>query len=129
MSLGQPQQMLLNMFGDLVQDAFGCENLYHVGSSLGEDKEGWRDVDLRMLLSHEEWQRMGFLEPDEWGTAHTDPRWRAYCIIFSMYGRAFTGLPVDFQVQRLAEANTKYSAHDGHYRSYVGTINSEATAK
>lgn len=126
MSVGQPQQMLLNMFGDLVQDLLGTSNVYHVGSSLGDDKEGWRDVDVRVLLEPEEWERLGLQEPDDHGTGHLDPKWRAYCIILSTYGRHFTGLPIDLQLQRLPEANARYSPREGHTRSYVGTISRRA---
>lgn len=126
MSVGQPQQMLLNMFGDLVQEAFGTRNVYHVGSSLGENKEGWRDVDVRVLLEPAEWKALGLQEPDEHGTCHLDPKWRALCIIFSTFGRHFTGLPIDLQLQRLTEANASYSPKQGHTRSYVGTINRRA---
>lgn len=124
MSVGQPQQMLLCQFGDLVQDAFGTSNVYHVGSSMGENKKDWRDVDVRVLLDIDEWKSLGLREPGEnLCNTHGDPKWRALCIVFSMYGQHVTGLPIDLQIQRLPEANAMYSAKDGHPRSYMGTIN------
>jgi hypothetical protein len=123
-SVGQPQQMLLNQFGDLVQDAFGTSNVYHVGSSMGANKKDWRDVDVRVLLEPEEWKALGLLEPGEnLCNTHSDPKWRALCIVFAHYGRHLTGLPIDFQLQRLPEANALYSSKDGHCRSWMGTIN------
>jgi len=120
MSVGQPQQMLLNQFGDLVADAFGTHNVYHVGSSMGSEKRAWRDVDVRVLLSEEQWAALGLLNPDQ---NHSDPKWRALCIVFSHYGRHLTGLPIDFQLQRITEANAEYKAKDGHCRSWCGTSN------
>lgn len=116
MAVGQPQQMLLNQFGDFVRDAFGTDAVYHVGSSMGENKKDWRDVDIRVLLTDEEWDKLGLLDPKQ--VTH-DPKWRSLCIIFSHYGRHLTGLPIDFQLQRLKEANEEFP----HGRSHVGTHN------
>ena len=124
MSVGQPQQMLLNQFGDLVADAFGTINVYHVGSSMGENKKDWRDVDVRVLLEPEEWRALGLHPPGEkMERCHSDPKWRALCIVFASYGRHLTGLPIDFQLQRLPEANVLYSSKNGHLRSWMGTSN------
>lgn len=119
MSIGQPQHMLLCQFGDLVQDAFGCHHVYHVGSSLERHgkESAWRDVDVQVLLSTEQWLALGLLEPDR---RFTDPKWRALCIVFSHYGRHLTGLPIDFQLQRVPDANAEFP--DGG-RSWCGTVN------
>lgn len=113
MGVGQPQGILMHQFGDLVADAFGTENVYHVGSSLSK-KEGWRDVDVRVLLSDEQWESLGLLEPKD---SHWDPKWRSFCIVFSHYGKHITGLPIDFQLQRIREANEEFP----HNRSHMGT--------
>jgi len=55
MGVGQPQGMLLDQFGDVLSDAFGTTFVYHVGSSIGEDKVNGRDVDVRVLLTDDEW--------------------------------------------------------------------------
>jgi hypothetical protein len=118
MSIGQPQHMLLCQFGDLVQDAFGTYNVYHVGSSMaGEKTVSWRDVDVRVLLSPEQWKALGLLEPANY---FLDQKWRALCIVFSQYGRHVTGLPIDFQLQRLPDANEEFK---GKGRSWMGTAN------
>lgn len=114
MAVGQPQQMLLNQFGDLVSDAFGTTSVYHVGSSMGDNKKDWRDVDIRVMLTDEQWVNMGFLDPTK---NHNDAKWIAMCIIFSHYGRHITGLPIDFQIQRIKEANEQFN----NPRSHVGT--------
>lgn len=114
MAVGQPQQMLLNQFGDLLKDAFATDSVYHVGSSMGDNKKDWRDVDIRVILTDEEWGKLGLLHPDR---NHSDPKWRALSIVFSHYGRHITGLPIDFQLQRITEANNEYSGG----RSHCGT--------
>jgi len=114
MSVGQPQQMLLNQFGDLIADAFGTYNVYHVGSSMGDNKKDWRDVDVRVMLTDEQWKSYGFLEPKD---NHYDPKWRSMCIVFSHYGRHLTGLPIYFQIQKIKEANEEFKGG----RSHMGT--------
>ena len=114
MAVGQPQGMLLDMFGDIVKDAFGTDAVFHVGSSMGEDKVSWRDVDIRVLLTDEAWNKLGLLKPEQ---NHYDAKWRALCIVFSHYGRHLTGLPIDFQVQRIKDANEQFKGG----RSHVGT--------
>lgn len=118
MAVGQPQQMLLNQFGDMVRQAFGTHSVYHVGSSMGEEKKAWRDVDIRCMLTDEQWEKLGLLDPKN---NHGDPKWCALCIVFSHYGRHLTGLPIDFQLQRIKEANEMHSSKDGCYRSHCGT--------
>lgn len=106
MSVGQPYQFWLNQFGSLIWDAFGEDSyVFHVGSSV-EKKEGWRDVDVRVLLSNEEWKKWGFLEPN---LIQHDPKYVALCLAFSELGHKMTGLPIDFQIQRLEDANKEFS--------------------
>lgn len=122
MSIGQPQGMLLNQFGMLLWDAFG-EVAYHVGSSLTTEKtSGWRDVDVRLMLDDEEWEKMGLGNPEN---PHTNRKWRAFCITFSEYGRHLTGLPIDFQLQKRTHANEKFKMKDGCRRSALIVVNEE----
>jgi len=104
MSVGQPQGMLLNEFGERLRDAFG-EVAYHVGSSLNDKTVKWRDVDVRLMLDDEEWDRMKLGDPSN---PHQNPKWRALCIVFSEYGRHLTGLPIDFQLQQRSHANAEF---------------------
>lgn len=115
MSVGQPQQYWLQQFGSLVWEAFGEDSfVFHVGSSL-EKKDGWRDVDVRVMISNEEWARWGFPEPD---LVHHDARYVAFCLAFSELGRKMTDLPIDFQIQRLEDANKEFTG----LRSAIGIV-------
>lgn len=128
MSIGQPQGMLLNQFGMLLWDAFG-EVAYHVGSSLTTQKtKDWRDVDVRLMLDDETWDKMELGNPDN---PHQNRKWRALCVTFSEYGRHLTGLPIDFQLQQSTQANKQYSSKDGHSRSalIVSTVDAVPAAR
>lgn len=122
MSIGQPQGMLLNCFGMLLSDAFG-EVAYHVGSSLTTEKTaGWRDVDVRLMLDDEAWEKMGLGNPEN---PHGNRKWRALCIAFSAYGRHLTDLPIDFQLQQRSHANEHYKTKDGCKRSALVVVDHE----
>ncbi len=111
MGVGQPQGMLLNQFGDFIARAFNTHSVYHVGSSIF-NKTGWRDVDVRVLLGDDEWEKLfGDLEPKN---CHYNSKWRNLCIVFSHYGNHLTGLPIDFQIQRIKEANEEYPNNRSH---------------
>ena len=102
--IGPPEHKLLSVFGRLVFDAWG-EYGYLVGSS--QRGEPWRDVDIRVMLSDDEYRRhFGNVWQD--GVRHRDPRWTAQMLAWSMLGQRLTGLPIDFQVERLSEANAKH---------------------
>ena len=102
--IGPHESLLLHLFGELVQEAWG-ELGYLVGSS--QRGETWRDIDVRVMLSDEEYERhFGSVWQD--GKRHNDPLWRAHMLAWSTLGRHITGLPIDFQVERLSEANSKH---------------------
>lgn len=102
MGVGMPAQLHLQEFGEHIFRAFG-HIAYHVGSSLRE-KSGWRDVDVRLMLPDEEYARLGLGEPDrpQW-----NPRWVSICLAWAAFGKALTGLPIDFQIQQVTHANAK----------------------
>lgn len=105
--LGPHQMFMLNVFGGLVEAAWG-ELPYLVGSAARG--VGWRDVDVRVMLSNEEYERR--LGPIwQGGMRHQSPRWRAEMAAWTKLGEALTGLPIDFQVERATEANELYP-HD-----------------
>lgn len=103
--VGMPAALLLDEFGSLVSDAFGhAGGVYHVGSSCCGGK-GWRDVDVRLLLSDEEYAALGLGDPEH---PHQNARWVALVRAFDALGREMTGLPIDFQIQQQAHANAKF---------------------
>ena len=69
---------------------------YLVGSSVG--KNDWRDVDVRSILPDDEFDARF---PDEL-------QWGLFCLGVTELLCRMTGLPVDYQVQRMSEANAKY---------------------
>jgi hypothetical protein len=116
MGVGMPTTLLLDEFGYLVWAAFGdCP--YHVGSSVFN--KTWRDVDVRLILSDEEYEHMGLGDPKR---PHENEKWVALTLAFSALGKAMTGLPIDFQIQQQTEANVTYSQNDGCIRSALGCI-------
>lgn len=66
-----------------------------------------RDVDVRLILDDAAFAAV----------CPTRERWEALCVSFSAYLHARTGLPVDFQIQRMTEANTR---HGGRPRNPLG---------
>ena len=117
MGVGMPQSLNLHRFGAYLNAMFG-NHTYHVGSSL-EKKDGWRDVDVRVILDDEVWDAMGLGDP---ANPHDNAKWVAYCLTLSSFGRDLTGLPIDCQLQRRTEANAEYSRKKGCHRSFLGLI-------
>jgi hypothetical protein len=116
MGVGMPQTLLLEEFGYLVYVALG-NYPYHVGSSVLNKQ--WRDVDVRLILSDEEYERMGLGDPKR---AHENEKWAALTLAFSALGEAMTGLPVDFQIQQQTDANATYPQENNCVRSALGCI-------
>lgn len=79
---------------------------YLVGSVT--ERGDFRDVDLRVILLDEEFDAL---------FCGRERLWSLMCMSISHHLRAVTGLPVDFQIQRMTEANEKYSAG---YRTALG---------
>lgn len=100
--VGMPAQLYLMQFGELINQAFG-EWPFQVGSSLRGN--GWRDVDVRLMLDDEKYAAMGFGDPKR---PHDNARWCAFCAAFSALGRQMTGLPIDFQIQDMTTANAEH---------------------
>ena len=59
----------------------------------------YRDVDVRTILGDEEFDRLFRDKPEFWSLL---------CSSIAMRLVAATGLPIDYQVQRMTEANVKY---------------------
>lgn len=102
--VGMPALLHLNAFGRELHEAFG-EYAYLVGSAaVGKQ---WRDVDVRLMLSDEEFDA---LFPDHTRPGRCDGRWSLVCAAISDLGKSRTGLPIDFQIQRTSEANELYGS-------------------
>ena len=80
--------------------AFDGAPPYLVGSAgFGETStSGYRDVDVRLMLDDDEFAAV----------CPTRARWELLSVAIGTYLRERTGLPVDFQIQRIAEANAKH---------------------
>ncbi len=102
MGVGMPAHMHLDLFGLVVQDAFG-HRPYLVGSAV-EGKQ-WRDVDVRLILPDDEWE--GLFGP-ALHQGSPDPKWSSVCMAYSALGKEMTGLPIDFQIQSRSHANGCY---------------------
>ena len=100
-SVGSPAHLFLNEFGSQVWNVFGGPP-YQVGSSVVTKK--WRDVDVRMILSDDEWKQWGLGDDPKFPNA----KWGTLCMAFSLLGKHMTGLPIDFQIQQQTDANTRH---------------------
>jgi len=112
--VGMPASLLLDEFGSQVWFAFG-EAPYLVGSALKTTK--WRDVDVRLILSDEQYEALGLGDPRE-NRQRMNGKWVSLCLAYSALGKQMTGLPIDFQIQQQTFANKH---HDGA-RSALGII-------
>jgi hypothetical protein len=83
---------------ELISRAFGDQCPYLVGTAGLGGAESYRDVDVRLMLDDAEFA----------AACPTRERWELLCLAVSAYLRDRTGLPVDFQIQRTAEANARY---------------------
>lgn len=77
--------------------ADGPGGVYLVGSA--EQRADYRDVDVRMILPDEQFDRL---------FGHSSLLWETFCYGWTGHLRAVTGLPIDFQVQRQTEANANH---------------------
>jgi hypothetical protein len=112
MGVGMPAALLLEEFGSQVWYAFGTPP-YLVGSALMNKQ--WRDVDIRLILSDENYAALGLGDPKR---AMQNGKWVALCLAFSALGRQMTNLPIDFQIQQQTHANAAYSGN----RSSLGRV-------
>jgi hypothetical protein len=100
--VGMPAALHLDAFGQSIYDAFG-EIPYLVGSAMHTKQ--WRDIDVRLMLPDDAFQAMF---PDYTDYNQADPKWALLCAAISELGRVRTGLPIDFQIQPVSDANKRY---------------------
>lgn len=101
MSAFSPRQMfLLDHACRPLHEAFDCLGVYLVGTAA--TRQTYRDVDVRMILADKVYDRMLKVMSVE-GMAFLG-------LAIGQYIASVTDLPIDFQIQRQAEANEN---HDG----------------
>lgn len=86
---------LLHDWGTALQRTFPGHTAYLVGSAL--TRADHRDVDVRVMLDEDVWLSI----EDVVNLADLN-------LAVSLWGQQVTGLPIDFQVQRKADANAEY---------------------
>jgi hypothetical protein len=111
--VGSPAMYNLNQACLLINKALGDFGCYLVGSSI--QRRDFRDVDVRFIMADEEYDRL-FKNQDGW----LNPLWSLMCTTFSMWLEKQTGLPIDFQIQRMTQANAEHSVKTGHERQPLG---------
>lgn len=109
-SLTTVQMYHLDQACDLVRRALNTPYLVGTAGSGGP----YRDVDVRVMLDDDEYAAV----------CPTRERWELLCLSISAYLSERTGLPIDFQIQRLTEATERYAKGTrnplGMKRSFAG---------
>ncbi len=78
--------------------------VYLVGSAL--DRRDYRDVDVRAIVSDDQWERM--FPGCEPRMAQRHALWSVMCASISLYLSQHSGLPIDFQIQQQTYANAEF---------------------
>lgn len=101
--IGAPEMFLLNQACAPLVSAFG-PHLYLVGSSL--ERRDYRDVDIRCILPDGDFDRLfpGAFDVN-YGLCGL---WSVMCSSISLMLARHTGLPIDFQIQRMTQANEEF---------------------
>lgn len=105
--LGFPAAEKLDHCCGILYSAFGT-HCYLVGSATETKK--FRDVDVRMMLEDAQYNLL-------FGTSSISPLWSVLSVSISAWLSSQTGLPVDFQFQKVSVANKTYK---GHTRNALG---------
>ena len=75
------------------------QNTYLVGTA--ETGGEYRDVDVRTILEDDEFDQL-------FGGDNQRQLWELICVSVGHLLSQQTGLPIDYQIQRMSEANAKY---------------------
>lgn len=95
-----------------VMESYDSLGVYLVGSCL--TRKDYRDVDVRCIMRDEDFERE--FPKNEHGHR---PRYMLLCLSISAWFRHVTGLPVDFQFQKMTPANERYPSRE-HPRNALG---------
>lgn len=107
-----PQKFNLAIACNMIAQCFGRKNygVFLVGSSL--ERRDYRDVDVRCILDDAEFDRLfPRLAPTKGGEVPVpqhDATWSLVCASISLWLQHHSGLPVDFQIQRMTQANEEF---------------------
>jgi hypothetical protein len=102
--VGAPSCFALEQACQHICDALGGYGCYIVGSAL--ERPDWRDVDVRFILSDEEFAALFPSAVDRcW---EHDARWLLLTVAISGWLSKVTGLPIDFQIQPQTHANERH---------------------
>lgn len=104
-SLSTLDWYLLNRACEPVWDAFGGTYLVGTAATGGE----YRDVDVRTILHDDDFDRL----------CGDRSVWTLLCTSIGLMLREQTGMVIDYQIQRMTEANDKYP---GGWRHPVGMV-------
>lgn len=115
--IGAPEFFRLDQACRIVCDAFDFGyGVFLVGSSLRTRE--YRDVDLRCIISDEDFER---LFPGAGEASWRHPLWSLMCSSISLQLSQASGLPIDFQIQSMTEANRDYPSPE-HKRNAMGVF-------
>lgn len=103
----------LNQACLIINKAFAGFGCYLVGSSL--KRRDFRDVDVRFIMDDAAYDHM-FRSHE----GYTNPLWSLMCTTISAWLSSQSDLPVDFQIQRMSQANADNPRADGHDRQPLG---------
>lgn len=118
--VGAPAIFALELACRDIGDAFGGLGCFLVGSAI--DRADWRDVDVRCILSNEDFAAEF---PDAGQFWEQDTRWLLLTVAISGWLSKVSGLPVDFQFQPQTHANER---HEGARHAIGFRLAKEALA-
>lgn len=113
-----PQMFSLHHACALIHQAFRDADhagVYLVGSSI--ERRDYRDVDVRCILDDATFEVIFPNAPD--GPSHWSARWSLLSIAISGWLSQASGLPIDFQFQRMSVANAKFNGERQALGMYV----------
>jgi hypothetical protein len=105
--VGAPACFLLELACQPINTAFGGYGCFLVGSAL--ERPDWRDIDVRFIMSDEEFAReFPAVNMEAGGSWEFDPKWILLTTGIAAYLSKASGLPVDFQFQPQSHANERH---------------------
>lgn len=100
--VGMPAGIHLDSWARDIIDAY--DHVPYLVGTAARFKQ-WRDVDVRLILPDAQFDAMF---PAYATCNQLDPLWSLLCAAVSELGKLRTGLPIDFQFQRMTDANARY---------------------